>query len=37
MEGVKRKKAEAWFMVFFGVIMCITGTFFSIKKMMHTQ
>ena len=34
-EGLVRKKIEAWFMLIFGVIMCISGTYLNEMSLFH--
>ena len=34
-KGVVRKKVEAWFMVIFGVVMCIVGTTLNVMNLVH--
>ncbi len=34
-EGLVRKKCEAWFMVIFGVTMCIVGTTLNVMNLIQ--
>ena len=36
-EGLVRKKCEAWFMVIFGVTMCIVGTTLNVMNLIHKK
>ena len=34
-EGLVRKKIEAWFMLIFGVVMCISGTYLNVMSLIN--